>query len=349
MSRRVVALVPLLLALLVPAAARAEAQWLHDSALAEQTTGYLPCAGTGGGPIHEVLPSVDYAEVFLDTASPPPLGAVQYVRVQWYATGGDYCREQGGTGAALEIIPPPGTELAISAENPALCGFDTLQNAVPCPVIATPGDYGGTLLNDGRSGQPALWPVSDGLNKTRLQVPLKFTSAVASFGTSPERFCNAGPCPAASTGGRVQFTARFVPGTGGAVSKTLLTTVGIDGGASSAAAPGPGPSPGKTGRLPLTANAPKPLTFANLRAGWPVKLKVAAGATAKARLLVGKLVVATAKKTAKKAGPLQLKLKASPKTLTRLGSKKRAAKLTVSVTKKGTKPQSVTAPLTLEP
>jgi hypothetical protein len=358
MLRRALVLVPVLLGLLVPAAAQAEATWLHDSAAAEQSTGYLPCAGTEGGPIHEVIPSIDFAEVFLDPAAPPPLGGVEYVRVQWYATGGDYCREQGGTGAALEIITPPGTELALNSENPALCGFDTLQNASPCPVITVPGDYGGTILADGRSGNPTLWPVSDGLNKTRLQVPIRFTGQVNSFGTTQEKWCNAGPCPADQVGGRVQFTARFVPGTGGTASAPLVTSVGVSGGAAPAPAPAPtvpapsptSPGPGTGGgskQPPLTASAPKPLTRAALRGGWAVKTKVSAGSTVKAKLMVGATTVASASKRAAKAGTVTLKLKASKAKLAKL-KKGAKAKLIVSVAAKGAKPQRVAVPLTVK-
>jgi hypothetical protein len=357
MLRRALVLVPVLLALLVPAAAHAEPSWLHDSAVAEQSTGYLPCAGTEGGPIHEVIPSVDYAEVFLDQAAPPPLGGVQYVRVQWYATGGDYCREQGGTGAAIEIITPPGTELALNAENPALCGFDTLQDAAPCPVITVPGDYGGTLLADGRSGSPTLWPVSDGLNKTRLIVPIRFTAAVNSFATSPEKWCNAGPCPADQVGGRVQFTARFVPGTGGTASAPLVTSVGVSGGAAPAAAPSPGPvqtppgapkgGPTKTNPnpQPIVGSVPK-LTRAALRTGWPVKVKANAGSTVKASLKIGSTTVASTSKRAARAGTVTVKLKASKKKLAK-AKKGAKAKLVVSVTAKGGKPQRVSVPVTV--
>jgi hypothetical protein len=360
MLRRALVLVPVLLGLLVPAGAHAEAAWLHDSAAAEQSTGFLACAGTEGGPIHEVIPSIDYAEVFLDQAAPPPLGGIEYVRVQWYATGGDECREQGGTGAALEIITPPGTELALSNENPAYCGFDTLQDASPCPVITVPGDYGGTLLADGRSGSPTLWPVSDGLNKTRLQVPIRFTGAVNSFATSQEKWCNAGPCPADQVGGRVQFTARFVPGNGGTASAPLVTSVGVSGGAAPASTPppatGPAPAPTKptspgpgkgnpNGSL-VTGTVPK-LTAAALRGGWPVKVKATAGAIAKVTLKVGSTTVASASKRAAKAGTVTLKLKASKKKLAKV-KKGAKAKLIVSVAKKGAKPQRVAIPMTVK-
>lgn len=212
---------------LVPAVASAAPAWLHDSPVEEQSSGSLTCAGTGGGVLEQVLPSVDYAEVFADQAKPPPAGGVQYVRGQWYATGGDSCRPQGGTGAAIEIIPPPGTTLALSREFPAFCGFGRLQDAAPCPVIGARGDFGGTLLADGRSRRPTLWPVTDGLNPTRLHVPVRFTRKVRSFGTTAERRCDAGPCPASRSNGRVQFAVRFVPGTGARPSAPLVTPVGL--------------------------------------------------------------------------------------------------------------------------
>lgn len=110
-----------------------------------------------------------------------------------------------GHGASIEIITPPGVELALDRENPALCGFDTIQDASVCPVATVPGEYGGALLGDARAdGTPRLWPVIDGLSKTRLIVPVRLTRPVASFGQSAERRCNALPCPPDQSGGRIR-------------------------------------------------------------------------------------------------------------------------------------------------
>ena len=198
----------------MPAAAHADPAWVHDSPVSDQTAGYLPCAGATGGVFTEILPSIDYAEAFIDQADLPQAGEVQAVRVQWWATGGDPCRAQGGTGASIEIIPPPGVELALDKKNPALCGFSIIQDASVCPVTTGPGQYGGTVLNDARSGTPMLWPVTDAFNKTRLIVPVRLTRPVASFARTAELRCNARPCPPGESGDRVQFAVRFVPGAG---------------------------------------------------------------------------------------------------------------------------------------
>lgn len=344
--------------LAAPASASAAYAWVHDSPVEEQSTGYLACAGTQGGVLEQVLPSIDFAEANIDQAALPPVDGVQYVRVQWFATGGDYCRQQGGTGAAIEIIPPSGTELAISAESPAFCGFDTLQDAAPCPVKTLAGDYGGTLLADGRSGEPRVWPVSDGLNKMRLHVPIRFKQELRSYATSAERRCDAGPCPADQSNGRVQFAVRFVPGNGGTPSAPLVTTVGVAGGIAPAAAtptPGPGQQPGAGAPLAppaprraalLVGRVPRQVTRATLRRGWALKLKAPAGATAKARLLSGTRALVTVSRRAGRGGAVTLRLKAGTRALRRLG---RSAKLELTVLRRGTATTRQTVSLRVAP
>jgi hypothetical protein len=320
---------------LPPAAARAEPAWIHDSPVSEQSTGFLTCAGTAGGVLDEVLPSIDYAEAFIDQAALPPRGGVQPVRVQWFATAGDYCLEQGGTGASIEIITPPGVALALDAENPAFCGFDIGQDASACPVATAPGEFGGTRLLDNRSGQPTLWPVTDGLNKTRLIVGVRLTRPVASFGRSAERRCNALPCPPAQSGDRVQFAVRFVPGAGGTPSAPLVTTVGLLGGEGAAT------------RL-LARRPPSRVRRSKLRSGLTVRVRAPRGATVRATLKAGSRVLAKARRRARSAGTLSLRLRATARALRALGPAGRPARLTVSVKPSGqaARRQSVTLRVT---
>jgi hypothetical protein len=134
-------------ALAAPAAASAEPQWVHDSPISEQSAGYLLCAGSDGSSVFdEILPAIDYAEAFIDQADLPPRGGIQSVRVQWWATGGDYCARWSPTGTTIELILPPGVELALGPANPALCGFSVTQDAAVCPVLTGPGCHGGTIL-----------------------------------------------------------------------------------------------------------------------------------------------------------------------------------------------------------
>jgi hypothetical protein len=329
------------LAGVAPAAAFGEPSWAHDSPVSEQSSGYLTCAGTSGGALDEVLPSIDYAEAFIDLAAAPPLGGVQLVRIQWFATGGDYCLEQGGTGAAIEIITPPGVELALDAENPALCGFDILQDASVCPVTTLPGDYGGTLLADARSGQPRLWPVTDGLNKTRLIVPVRLRRPVASFGRTAERRCNALPCPPDQSGDRVQFAVRFVPGAGGTPSAPLVSTVGLLGGS--------GGQNGSGGARLLARRPPARIRQARLRRGLTLRVRVPAGATARATLKSGSRVLASASRRARSAGTLTLRLKGRRRVLRALGRRTRSARLTVRVNAPGQASQRQTASIRVVP
>jgi len=339
------ALLACFLAKVAPAAAFGEPAWVHDSPVSEQSSGYLPCAGSSGGVLDEVLPSIDYAEAFIDQAALPPLGGIQLVRIQWFATGGDYCLDHGGTGAAIEIITPPGVELALDAENPALCGFDIIQDASVCPVTTLPGDYGGTLLADGRSGQPRLWPVTDGLNKTRLIVPVRLRQPIASFGRTAERRCNALPCPPDQSGDRVQFAVRFVPGAGGTPSAPLVSTVGLLGGSGKQNGSGGG---GGGARL-LARKPPARIRQARLRRGLTLRVRVPAGATARATLESGSRVLASASRRARSAGTLTLRLKGRRRALRALGGRTRMARLSVQVKAPGQAAQRQTASIRVVP
>jgi hypothetical protein len=297
-------------ALAAPAAASAEPQWVHDSPISEQSAGYLLCAGSDGSSVFdEILPAIDYAEAFIDQADLPPRGGIQSVRVQWWATGGDYCARWSPTGTTIELILPPGVELALGPANPALCGFSVTQDAAVCPVLTGPGSHGGTILYDGRSGKPALWPVTDGVNKTRLIVPVRLTRPVASFARSAELRCNAAPCPPDQAGDRAQFAVSFTPGAGAAPSAPLVTTVGLLGGRG---AP----------RL-LTRRVPQRVRRSTLRRGLPLRMNATAGATLRARLTFRGRTIAQTRRTARSSGPQTLRLRVGARGLRRLGSRAR--------------------------
>lgn len=306
---------------LMAATASAAPQWVHDSPVSEQSAGYLPCAGTSPDPITSLLPSIDYAEAFIDQSALPSAGGVQLVRVQWFGFGGDRCARQGGSGTVIEIVLPPGVELALGPENPALCGFSQVQDASVCPVLAAPGAYGGTVLADGRSGAAAPWPLSDAVNRTRLVVPVRLTRPVASFAKTAERRCTPLPCPPDQSNGRVQFAVRFVPGAGALPSAPLISTVGLLGG---------------SGAPTLLARpAPSRVRQQTLRRGLALRVDAPAGAKVRAALTVGSRTVAATSRRARSAGTLSLRLRAGARAIRRLGRRTRAARLTVTVVPDG--------------
>ncbi len=306
----------------MPAAAHADPAWVHDSPVSEQSAGSLPCAGATGGVFTDVLPSLDFAEAFIDQADLPQAGEVQLVRVQWFAFGGDSCRAQGGTGTSIEIITPPGVELALDKKNPALCGFSIAQDASVCPVTTGPGRFGGTVLNDARSGTPMLWPVTDAVNKTRLIVPVRLTRPVASFARTAELRCNARPCPPSQSGDRVQFAVRFVPGAGATASRPLVTTVGLLG--------------GKGGPRLLARKPASRITHSKLRRGLVVGVRAPGRSViVAAKLQAGSRLLAQARRQARGAGTVSLRLRAGARALSALGQGSRRARLTVSVKPRG--------------
>jgi hypothetical protein len=305
----------------VPAAAHADPAWVHDSPVGQQSAGNLPCAAATGGVFTQVLPSIDFAEAFIDRADLPRAGEVQLVRVQWFAFGGDACRRQGTTGTSIEIITPPGVELALDKRNPALCGFSVAQDASVCPVTTAPGRYGGTVLHDARSGTPRLWPLTDAVNKTRLIVPVRLTRPVASFARTAELRCNALPCPPGDSGDRVQFAVSFVPGAGATPSRPLVTTVGLLG--------------GRGGSRLLARKPASRITRSKLRRGLLVRVRAPGRVIVAAKFQAGSHLLAQARRQARGAGIVSLRLRAGARILAALGQGSRRARLTVSVTPRG--------------
>lgn len=210
-------------------------------------------------------------------------------------------------------------------------------------MATLPGDYGGTLLADARSGQPRLWPVTDGLNKTRLIVPVRLRRPIESFGRTAEQRCNALPCPPDQSGDRVQFAVRFVPGAGGTPSAPLVSTVGLLGGSD-----GQDEGGGGGARL-LARKPPARIRQARLRRGLTLRVRVPTVATARATLKSGSRVLASASRDARSAGTLTLRLKGRRRALRALGRRTRTARLTVRVNVPGQASQRQTASIRVVP
>lgn len=148
---------------------------MHDSPERLQRVG-IACPS--GSSYDDVTGELKYAEAYLDSASAPAVGEIVYLRIEW-----DTLIEDCTTGAALEVIPPPGAVIAVDASNPMFCGFSG-QSALLCATAQAPGDHGGTYVFDARSGSPRLWDVPDYLNSFRIHVPIRMTRA---FGVPPAK------------------------------------------------------------------------------------------------------------------------------------------------------------------
>jgi hypothetical protein len=183
------------------------------------------------------------------------------------------------------------------------------------------------MLYDGRSGQPALWPVTDGLNKTRLIVPVRLTRPVTSFARSAELRCNAAPCPPDAAGDRAQFAVSFVPGAGAQPSPPLVTTVGLLGG---------------SGAPKLLERVPSRVSRRTLRRGLALRMSASAGAKLAARLTAGGRTIASTKRTARSSGAQTLRLRVGARAIRRLG---RRARLVVSRSNPGEPAQRQTVTL----
>lgn len=322
-------IVCLALALVAPAGASAEFQWAFDSPLSEQAAGYVGCQGRPPDPLDSVLPSIDHAEVFLDQAELPRSGALQLVRVRFWHSGGDECLADGGTKAQVELIAPPGTDVAIGPEATAQCGFADILDASACPIATRRGEFGGVLLEDARGGQaPGPWPVTGSVNRTRLIIPLRLNRPMSSFATSAERRCAPlGPCAAGDSNGRVQFAVRFIAGAGAPPSAPLTTTVGLLGG---------------KGASVLARSLRGKVKRSTLRRGLAVKVNARRGERVRLTLRAGGRTVAGLSRRASANGVTTLRLRASARSLRKLGRRTRAATLTVSV---GTPPRTQTKQL----
>jgi uncharacterized protein YkwD len=312
------------LAVLAPATADAASApddptvWQSD-AKAPDPGPALSCAGGAG----TVTPAVGTAETEhggIGSASDDH--DISYVRVALSTAAPDGCAAAGGTRAQIEVIPT--TELSDS--HPALCAIGTAA-AEPCAVTTRPGEFGGVIVEDARSGTPGPWAV--GAPGAPLYVELPYDVANGTFRGEPEHRCApAGPCSPEAAGYRAQIVVRYLPGTGGTPSAPILTTVGLHGDDDEDAA-GTGPAT-DDGSSWLYAPVPSQVSRPSLRRGWTLHVRAKKGQSGKVEVTVGLHLIATGSAKAKKTGKLSIKVK-----LTRIGPKylaKRDAYLVIKLT-----------------
>lgn len=250
----------------------------------------------------------------------------------------------------IEVVPPVGVELAISAATPVLCKYDdasgppeTVGPAEGCPQQALSGAYG-FLLNRSAGPKAPLW---DLLNKEPLQVsvPLRASRALAgqasiacgrSPGVSP-------PCRREQAGDNLQV-GYYVSG---ATSTWLVPNVGLTvAGASTAAA-----VPTATARVSLAV--PRALRIRRALRGIPVTVRVPSAGLVRARVSAarlrgvrGGLIARTTRRA--EAGTLRLRLKPSRRAARALRRARRVvATVRVTVTPTGGTAQTASSRVTL--
>jgi uncharacterized protein YkwD len=267
----------------------------------------LACAGGAG----TVTPAVGAAETeFGGIGSASDDKDISYVRVALSTAGPDACAPAGGTRAQIEVIP----SIDLSSSHPALCAVGTAA-AQPCAVTTRPGEFGGVIVEDDRTGTHAPWAV--GAPGAPLYVELPYDNANGTFGQEPEHRCApAGPCSPKAAGYRAQFAVRYLPGTGGTPSAPILTTVGLHDDPSvdeDGAGTGPATDDGSSW---LYAPVPSQVSRPSLRRGWTVHVRAKKGQNGKVEVTVGLHLIATGSAKAKRTGKLSIKVK-----LTRIGPK----------------------------
>ncbi|HWI73635.1 MAG TPA: hypothetical protein VNT55_16880, partial [Baekduia sp.] len=294
------------------------ATWQSD-AKAPDPGPALACAGGVGA----VTPAVGAAETeFGGIGSASDDKDTSYVRVALATAGPDGCAPAGGTHAQIEVIP----SIELSTSHPALCAVGT-ADAQPCAVTTRPGEFGGVIVEDDRTGTPAPWAV--GAPGAPLYVELPYDEANGTFGNEPEHRCApAGPCSPKAAGYRAQLVVRYLPGTGGTPSAPILTTVGLhDDPNEDGAGTGPATDDGSSW---LYAPLPSQVSRPSLRRGWTVHVRAMKGQTGKVEVTVARHLIATGTAKAKRTGKLSIKVK-----LTKSGPKylaKRDAYLVIKLT-----------------
>jgi hypothetical protein len=316
--------VVLALTVLAPVTAGADAPdpttWQSD-ARAPDPGPALACAGGAG----TVTPAVGAAQTELGgIGSASDDHDISYVRVALSTAGPDGCAAAGGTHAQVEVIPAA----HLGDLRLALCGAGTAA-AQPCAVTTRPGELGGVIVEDDRSGTPGPWAV--GAPGAPLYVELPYDQANGTFGTEPEHRCApAGPCSANAAGGRAQLVVRYVPGTGGTPSAPILTTVGLhdDGSAKDGAGTGPATDDHDQDSF-LYGPFPSRVSRPSLRRGWTVHAYARKGRTGTVTLTVGRHLIASGAAQARRTGKLSIKVR-----LTRIGPRylaRKGAYLTIKV------------------
>ena len=196
------------LALTLAVAAYAKPRWQLGKA--EGST-VQACSSVGLEPLY-------YTGVYVQTwfhADPkalPKTGQTFYARVAAGAPGAP-CVVQA---ASIEVVPPRGVQLAITAKTPVRCYAYTaksttrLPSAQGCPQRVSRGPNGFLLARTTR--RDGLWELPTG-NGIQIDVPLRSTRRLKGI-LSPTcaRLAEQPPCPAARAGDSLQFAVRVADG-----------------------------------------------------------------------------------------------------------------------------------------
>ena len=341
--RRALAVAALACALTVGTTGAADAQLVGDVDVGvseRSTVPAYPCVPGGG------TTTGAQGAVLVDKR-PKQAGEVFYAAA--LVAPASNCFDQATT---IEVVPPVGVELAISAATPVLCKYDdangppeTVGAAEGCPQQAARGTYGFVL---GRTAGPKA-PLWDLLNKEPLQVsvPLRASRALAG---SPSLSCGRRPgvdppCRPEQVGDNLQV-GYYVSG---ATSTWLVPNVGLTV-AAATGAPAPA-TPTAAARVALAV--PRALRMRRALKGIPVTVRLQSAAVVRARVSAGRLrgvrggLIASATRRAR-AGTLKLRLKPTRKAARALRRKRLVvATVRVSVTPRGGTPQTASARVTL--
>lgn len=292
-------------ALAAPVAASAAAEPWKSDAPAPASPAPLTCAGSSA----TVTPVLGAAQAdFGDTSTGDPY----VVRVAISTAGADGCAAVGGTRAQVELVLPPGARLFTTHPDAAAPSCATgAATPARCAVSTRPGEFGGTIVDDARSGTAGPWALPADGSPLTVQIPVVFADDTDSFGAKEQRCDPLGPCPPAQSGGRIQFAVRFLPGTGATPSAPLLSTVGAVATTEDAGDVPIGDTPPASR---LVGAFPKRLARATLRRGWVVKTYTQKGDDDTITLKVGRHVIAKGTAHARRTGALSV-----PVRLTRTG------------------------------
>ena len=254
---------------------------------------------------------------------------------------------------SIEVVPPAGVELAISAATPVRCSYSDNQGPAEivgpelgCPQQATAGAYGVLLNRTGAEGP--LWDLQ-GKEPLTVEFPLRSSRPLNGVvGLSCGRRANADPpCRPEQAGDQLQI-GYFVASS---LDTWLVPHVGLF-------AEGAGPTatgtPAATARR-LSMSAPRALRIRRALRGIPITVQVTGDAVVTARVTAARLrgrgvrrgLIARVTRRAK-AGALKLRLKPS-RAAARVLRRKRLVTATVRVTMtvRGQAPQTASAAIKL--
>lgn len=248
---------------------------------------------------------------------------------------------------SIEVVPPVGVELAISAASPVLCKHDdasgppeTLGPAQGCPQQAIRGAYG-FLLNRTVGPDAPLWDLTQ-KEPLMVEFPLRSTRALVGVGSpSCTRTRNVDPPWRPEQAGDNLQVGYFVAG---AIDTWLVPSVGLTVAAATSA---PAVTAAPAARLAL--KAPRALRIRRALKGIPVTVQVPGDAVVKAKVSAsglrgvrGGLIAGVTRRAG--AGALKLRLKPTRKAARALRRKRLVvATVRVTVTPRGGTPQTATA------